>query len=143
MSPGIGTLCYNHFMKYDDADWHESDAGDPTSAAVHIALLFVWLVNHNYLRKEWLTELDISPPLSKKKTPTEYLYEYMDGKLIDDVLTIEGKVICDKYYDQYMADFAEQNIKGVRYFNRGDNPYSGKDSWKNVKALDRYFANKF
>ena len=126
-------------MKYDDAKWHEADAGNAVDAAVHIALLFVWLLKHNYVKKYWLEELKITLPLSKRISPTQYLYEYMEGKLIDYVLTDDGKKLCDEYYDQYMTDYAGQTIKGMRYNKKGDNPYSGKDDWKNVKTLDHYF----
>lgn len=114
-------------MKYDDAEWHEVDAGSPKYAAAHIALLFVWLANNGYVKEDWLKESKLKTPLSKKMSPTEYLYEYMDGKLVDSVLTAEGKSLCDAYYDQYLNDYAAQNIKGFWYsYERGDNPYVGK-----------------
>ena len=144
----IQRLCVFHDnmsinMKYDDADWHESDAGSEKYAAVHIALLFVWLANNGYVKREWFQESDLKSPLSKKLSPTEYLYHYMDGKLIDSVLTQDGKVLCDKYYDQYLNDYANQNIKGFWYdHSRGKNPYCGKDTWWNLRPINKYFSGK-
>lgn len=130
-------------MKYDDSEWHEADAGSLQHAAVHIALLFVWLVNKGFVKDEWLKEANLKTPLPKKKSPTDYLYEYMDGKLIDSILTQKGKALCDKYYDQYTNDYAAQLIKGMLYSrSRGDSPYCGKDIWWNVRAVNKYFAKK-
>ena len=129
-------------MKYDDADWHEGEAGDSVYAAVHIALLFCWLLDNGYVKEEWMKEWNLGIPLSRKRTPTEYLYDYADGKLIDTMLTPEGKLICDSEYETYMNDYASRKIKGVRYARRDDTPYCGKDTWKSVKALDKYFHKR-
>jgi hypothetical protein len=126
--------------KYDDSDWHVGDAKNEIYAAVHIALMFCWLLNNGYVKQSFLDEAHIDIPLSQKRTPTEYLYYYADGKLFDDFLTENGKKLCDAYYEKYMADYAERNIKGVKYARLGDSPYAGKDKWKNVRVLDSYFA---
>ncbi len=126
--------------KYDDSDWHVGDAKNEVYAAVHIALMFCWLLNNGYMRQSFLNETHAKVPLSQKKTPTEYLYYFADGKLFDDFLTDDGKEICDAHYEKYMVDYAERNIKGIRYARLGDSPYAGKDIWKNVNALNEYFS---
>jgi len=127
-------------MKYDDATWHIADAKDDAYAAAHIALIYVWLIEHGYIQQSVLNGLELHTPLDRSKTPTQYLYEYSDGKLVNDDFTDEGKkLLSESAYNKYMNDFA-MGIKGVKYsFIRRNSPYRGKDTWKSLKALDTYF----
>ena len=126
-------------MKYDDARWHEEDAGDDTFAATHIALFYVWLVNHGFVLQSEIDSWDVPVPFPNAKPPTYYFEFYSDNKLLSNYLTEEGVRFCEDRYQGYLEDVSyHEKIPFARDESR-EIPYNILDTWENVGLLDEYF----
>ena len=124
--------------KYDDVDWHTKDATNDQFAAAHIALFFVWLANNGYLKDSMIKESGLVLPLSKDKTPTYYLEQYSDGKLVSNYLTDAGIKFVESKYDAYANDFGLLGLISFERDHKLMRPYNVLDTWQNVEALDDY-----
>lgn len=103
-------------MKYDDASWHhggEFPASSPEEyGGTHIALFLKWC-----FVKGWAGELHLEEEpdavqnvIDGEMSATEFLFNYSDGKLIDESLSAEGRAFAQRYYGDkglYLADYTE------------------------------------
>ncbi len=129
-------------MKLDDTSWHEVDA-DEDQAAVHIAIVFCWLLENNLISEDTLKEWDISYPLDKTKKPTYYLGYYSDNKLISEYVVASYRGIFEKIYnDEYLRDVGEPSKMSLIRDQALEPPYDVENSWENVDQVGKYFTSK-
>jgi hypothetical protein len=95
--------------KYDDADWHVDDAasaGQPVEQAfAHIGLYLGWLIRRGFQRPDMFTAEDVASVRSGEMTGSD-LADEVDGKLVSDMLTNDGRHFTDFYYSTYLNDFS-------------------------------------
>jgi hypothetical protein len=95
--------------KYDDADWHydgAAAAGQPIEQAfAHIGLYLGWLIRRGFHRPDMFTAEDVASVRSGEMTGSD-LADEVDGKLVSDMLTYDGRQFADFYYPTYLNDFS-------------------------------------
>jgi hypothetical protein len=127
-------------MKLDDSSWHVHDSGE--TIAVHIALVFCWLVEDGFIEPDVLKSWNLSKTINRGRKPSEYLQHYSDGKLF--TVYIQNKYrdkISDIYQDKYLTDVSDVQIMGLD--RQGTNfPYNIKDTWRNVDIVRAYFESQ-
>ncbi|QSX28710.1 DUF7832 domain-containing protein [Shewanella cyperi] len=102
-------------MKFDDASWHyggDYPEGQPEEhGGTHIALFLKWC-----FIKGWAGELHmqnepeaVQAVIDGTMSATDFLFQYCDGKLIDEMLSETGNAFAKLYYGDdglYLADYA-------------------------------------
>jgi hypothetical protein len=95
--------------KYDDVGWHESgamEAGQPVELAfTHIGLYLAWLIHHDLHDPSTFPREHVAAVKAGTMTGSD-LADDMDGKLVSDMLTAEGRAFSDYHYTTYLDDYA-------------------------------------
>jgi hypothetical protein len=95
--------------KYDDADWHVSaaiEAGQPGEHAfTYIGLYLAWVIRHDLVDRSMLSRKHVAALKRGEMTGSD-LADDVDGKLISDMLTAEGRAFTDYYYPKYLRDYS-------------------------------------
>ena len=95
-------------VKYDDAEYHTEDLDEDASdadmrlASVHIGVYLRWLMANNLVNvsdKAGIDQETLDTVLSWKSTGTSVLWDLLDGTLVNEDLTVEGRAFSDAYYD--------------------------------------------
>jgi hypothetical protein len=122
-------------VKYDDASWHFNGQFPKTSpkelGGTHIALLLKWC-----FLKGWAGRLhqdenpaDVEALKQDKKSATEFLFQWCDGKFTDEDLIEPGNAFISQYYGKdgpYLGDYAK---------NFGELMYVAPESAHDFKAF--------
>ena len=95
---------------YDKLDWHyESalNAGQPGERGfTHIALYLAWLIRHD-LHDHDLIRDDWAEMVKGGQMKGSDLADAIDGKLVSEAMSPEGKAFSDAYYKTYVKDYGE------------------------------------
>lgn len=103
-------------MKYDDASWHYGGnfpEGQPEEhGGTHIALFLKWCFT-----KGWAGSLhldhepdEVKAVIDGSLSATDFFFKYCDGKLVAEMLSVEGNAFAEKYYGEdglYLDDYVE------------------------------------
>ena len=109
----------------DELSAHLEVAGAPDRAAMHIGVFLAWCVNHD-LVSETLKRQHADLLLKvrvRELDGSELLVRIAAGQLLRELLSETGQRFTDKYYGNYLADYAE--ALGLD----PDCPYGVEDSW--------------
>lgn len=98
------------FGKYDDYSYHVASAVDagfePDHAFTHIGFMVSWLIRHGLFRTEFLGP-EAGGDLATGKLRPNGIRDFVDGKLIDEMLTPVGSAFLATYYERYLTEFVE------------------------------------
>jgi hypothetical protein len=97
--------------KYDDVDWHVEgalNAGQPEdNAATHIGLYLGWLIRRDLVDRHWFVDDHVAAIKSGEMTGSD-LADFIDGKLVSDMLTPEGAGFTSWYYERYLGEYGDE-----------------------------------
>jgi hypothetical protein len=125
---------------YDKLDWHSEsavNAGQPAEHAfTHIGLYLAWLIRHD-LHNPDLIGADWADSVKAGEMTGSDLADAIDGKLVGDAMTPEGRAFSDSYYETYLQDY-EEAFAGVPAYGIPDDAAS----YERVTAFldDRYWT---
>lgn len=120
--------------KYDDADWHEG-------YSIHIALMFVWLVQEGQAIEDESSRGLVDDVRRRGSKPSVILERYADNKLIGSMFTSEGNDFLKSNYDTLYFPLLEDG-KNDLLRTRHEMPYNLVDSWTNVDVIAKMLKNK-
>ncbi|HET9084448.1 MAG TPA: hypothetical protein VFN41_08600 [Candidatus Limnocylindrales bacterium] len=95
---------------YDRMDWHldsASEAGQPEeNAFTHIGLYLAWLIRHD-LHDPSIFPSDHIEAVKRGEMTGSDLADDIDGKLIGQDMTAEGRAFSDARYEAYLGEYGE------------------------------------
>jgi len=131
--------------KYDDADWHYSDAVfsekslPPENGGTHIGFFVAWVLMNGMesdsLRAESAEE--IAKVKSRQITGRQFLFESCDEKLMACDLNEDANAFAVAYYDRYLGDF------DTALGSRAPGTYEVEDSWENYDAMAAVIGDRY
>jgi hypothetical protein len=99
----------------DRADWHYG--GDfpknlpKKNGGTHIGMYLNWIIETNLISETFLQEVSdgIEGVKSGKITGKDFLFDYCDGKFLEDFLNDQGSEFTKRYYKRgiYTSDYEE------------------------------------
>jgi hypothetical protein len=97
-------------VSYDRIDWHLDsavEAGQPEERAfAHIGLYLAWLIRHDLHDPRFLPDDHVEAVKRGEMTGSD-LADDIDGKLIGDVMSDEGRSFSDARYEAYLGHYAK------------------------------------
>jgi hypothetical protein len=126
-------------VSYDRIDWHLDsavEAGQPEEQAfTHIGLYLAWLIRHD-LHDPGMFPRDHIDALKSGDMTGSDLADDIDGKLVADVMSGEGRAFSDARYEAYLGEYAAL-FDDVPEYGVVDGP----DAYQRVEpVLDRLYA---
>ena len=124
---------------YDRIDWHiESaiEAGQPAEhGSTHIGLYLAWLIRRDLHDPATFASEHLGAVKAGEMTGSA-LMDDIDGKLVSDVMSPEGRAFSDARYEAYLAEFAAM-FDSLPDYSVEDGP----DAYARVEpVLDRLYA---
>jgi hypothetical protein len=119
-------------LTLDKADFHTDEAKNERHAAVHIALLYAWLVlnGHSTAPEEAKDAFE-----RRTETPTELFATYCGWKLMLTDVSEDARSFVDEYYETYFRKVDAQSFPNLVFNHKHEPPYNLRDSWDNVEAV--------
>jgi hypothetical protein len=127
-------------VSYDRLDWHIDsalEAGQPEERAfAHIGLYLAWLIRHDLHDPRFLPDDHVGAVKRGEMTGSD-LVDDIDGKLIGDLMSHEGRSFSDARYEHYVGDYAKV-FGDVPEYGVDDGP----EAYEKVeRLLDRIYAD--
>jgi hypothetical protein len=127
-------------VSYDRIDWHLDsavEAGQPEEQAfAHIGLYLAWLIRHDLHDPRMFPSDRIDAVKADEMTGSD-LADDIDGKLVADVMSSEGKAFSDARYEAYLDEYARL-FDDLPDYGVADGP----DAYQQVEpVLDRLYAD--
>jgi hypothetical protein len=101
-------------MSYDRVDWHIDSAIEagqpPENAFTHIGLYLAWLIRHDLHDPTFFSPSHVAAVKTGEMTGTD-LSDEIDGKLVADLMSRDGRAFSDARYSAYTAAY-EQMFAG-------------------------------
>jgi hypothetical protein len=108
-NPGSGPIDAGP-TKYDDVGWHyegAENAGQPLEhASTHIALYLTWLIRHDMIEARFIPRPDLDAVRTTEIAGPKVI-NWIDAKLVSDLMTADGASFTDDYYKTYLEDYGE------------------------------------
>ena len=105
-------------MSYDRLDWHADgaiEAGQPPeNGFTHIGLYLAWLIRQDLHDRDFFPAAHVAAVKTGEMTGSD-LADDIDGKLVADDLSDEGRAFSDARYAAYTAAFEATFANEVRY----------------------------
>lgn len=122
----------------DRADWHyggDFPAGLPKeNGGTHIGMYLNWIIDSNLISEMLLEEAadGIQDVKSGKISGRDFLFDYCDGKFLEDFLTEEGLEFTKRYYKRFgIYAFDYEELLGSNY----DSIYEIPNTRKNYDLI--------
>lgn len=124
---------------YDKLDWHTDaalEAGQPgENAFTHIGFYLAWLIDHDLHDLDRLPADHVAAVKGAEMTGSD-LADDIDGKLISDVLSPEGRRFSDARYRAYLDEYTS-TFHDLPEYGVADEPANFA---RIVPAIDRLYA---